>query len=363
MIRVFLGIVLLLGLSLESRAADDDEFDAVHHTANGYYLDFSPIGKLELPRLFIVQTETGLQWHSFSSTKSALRSEIFIPEASHTAEDDSTAESHTVDAEALIADGKHLDAHLIPASGSVIIDISITRHLIFAFLACGLMLLAFISLARRYARGIGRTSAPKGILQNVLETFIIFIRDDIALPNLGEKHYRRFLPFLLTLFFFILLCNLLGLVPWGATASSNINVTAALAIFTFVITQFNGSRSYWQHIFWPPGIPTPVRFLLIPTEILGIFVKPLVLAIRLFANTTAGHLVILSIIGMIFTFASLFGPAGGWGMAPVAVGFTLFINLLELLIALIQAYIFTFLSALFIGMAVVEHDHAHEGAH
>ena len=151
--------------------------------------------------------------------------------------------------------------------------------------------------------------------------------------------------------------------PWGATASSNINVTAALAIFTFVITQFNGSRSYWQHIFWPPGIPTPVRFLLIPTEILGIFVKPLVLAIRLFANTTAGHLVILSIIGMIFTFASLFGPAGGWGMAPVAVGFTLFINLLELLIALIQAYIFTFLSALFIGMAVVEHDHAHEGAH
>jgi len=353
--RVLLYMVLSLTLVTASHAADDEEFDAVHHTADGYYLDFSPLGKVELPRLFIVQTDNGPRLRSYRSTKAALQSGEFVPEVSHT----SGEEAHAPEVEALIESGKHLDAHLIPTTGSVIIDVSITRHLVFALLAAGILLWLFISMAQRYAAGIGRTSAPRGLLQNGLETIIIFVRDNIAISSLGPTHYQRFLPFLIILFFFILTCNLLGLVPWGATASSNINITAALAVFTFVLTQVNGSRSYWGHIFWPPGVPFAVKLLLIPTEILGIFVKPIVLAIRLFANMTAGHLVILSMIGLIFTFTTLFGPVGGYGITPIALAFTLFIYVLEILVALIQAYVFTFLSALFIGMAVVEHEHAH----
>ena len=358
--------VLLLGTATVSHAAEDEEeFDPVHHTANGYYLDFSPVGKLELPRLFVVRTEGGgFAIRAYASTKAALRSHEFVP--GHVSSPDSAEAyagdaGHASDVAALIESGHHLDAHLEPADGRVLVDLSLTRHLMFAFLAAGLLLWGFTRMARRYAKGVGRTSAPRGLLQNTFELLIIFIRDDIARPNLGQQHYQRFLPFLLTMFFFIVTCNLLGLVPWGATASSNINITAALAVFTFVLTQVNGSRSYWRHIFWPPDMPVAVKFLLIPTEIMGIFIKPVVLAIRLFANMTAGHLVILSLIGMIFTFSALFGPVGGYGVAPVAVGFTLFISVLELLIAFIQAYIFTFLSALFIGMAMAEHEH--EEAH
>ena len=362
LMRMILCAVLLLGLTSESRAAEDEEeFDPVHHSANGYYLDFSPIGKVELPRFFVIRSANGTYGlRAYRSTATALRSHEFVPgheAAAPSVSGEAEEEEHPTDIEALIDSGHHLDAHLEPVAGTVIIDLSLTRHLMFALLSAGLLLWAFIAMARRYAQGIGRTSAPRGLLQNTLELLIVFVRDDIAVPNLGRAHYKRFLPFLLTVFFFIVTCNLLGLVPWGATASSNINITAALALFTFVLTQVNGSKSYWRHIFWPPDMPIAVKLLLIPTEIMGIFIKPVVLAIRLFANMTAGHLVILSLIGMIFTFRALFGPVGGYGVAPVAVGFTLFINVLELLIAFIQAYIFTFLSALFIGMAMAEHEH------
>ena len=354
-------VVLLLGSATASyAAADNEKFDPVHHTANGYYLDFSPIGKVELPRIFVIRTAGGgFALRAYRNTRAALYSRDFVATSGKTPSSAPGEAPHPPDdVESLIRSGHHLDAHLAPVRGRVIIDLSLTRHLVFAFLAAGLLLWTFIAMARRYARGTGRTSAPRGLLQNTLELLIVFIRDDIAIPNMGRTHYKRFLPFLLTVFFFIVTCNLLGLVPWGATASSNINITAALALFTFVLTQINGSKSYWRHIFWPPGMPVAVKVLLIPTEIMGIFIKPVVLAIRLFANMTAGHLVILSLIGMIFTFSSLFGPVGGYGVAPVAVGFTLFINVLELLIAFIQAYIFTFLSALFIGMAMAEHEHA-----
>ena len=343
---------LLLGVVYPSMAAADDEnFDAVHHSVNGYYLDFLPVGKVELPRIFVVQTESGTGLRTFYSTKSALLSGEFVPADS----------ADAADIDKLIASGYHLDAKLKPRSGSVMLDLSLTRHLVFALLAAALLLWGLIGMARRYQAGIGRTSAPKGLLQNMLEQVIIFVRDDIAKPTLGPEHYGRFLPYLLTVFFFIGTCNFLGLVPWGATASSNINITAALALFTLILTLANGSKSYWKHIFWPPNMPIGVKLLLIPTEIAGIFIKPAVLAIRLFANMTAGHLVILSLIGMIFTFGGVFGPLGGYGVAPVAIGFTLFIYLLEILIALIQAYVFTFLSGLFIGMALEEHEH--EAAH
>ena len=270
-------------------------------------------------------------------------------------------EHAATDIEALIASGAHLDAHLVPAAGSVIIDFSFTRHLIFALLGSTIVLIIFLRLAARYKRGIGRETPPQGIFQNLFETLIVFVRDDVARPNLGDDHYKKFLPYLLTVFFFILVCNLLGLVPFGATATSNLMITSVLAAFTFFLTQLNGSKDHWMHVFWPPGMPVLVKLLLIPTEIMGLFTKPIALAIRLFANLTAGHLVILSLIGLIFTFGGLFGPVAGYGVAPVSIGFTLFVYLLEILIAFIQAYIFTILSALFIGMAVAEHSHDEHG--
>jgi F-type H+-transporting ATPase subunit a len=150
---------------------------------------------------------------------------------------------------------------------------------------------------------------------------------------------------------------MIGLVPFGATATSNLMVTAVLAVCTFVVIQLNGSKHYWKHIFWPPGVPVLIKPILIPIEFLGIFTKPFALAIRLFANMTAGHLVILSLIGLIFSFSQLFGPGAGYGVSPVSIAFSLFIYLLELLVAFIQAYIFTMLSALFIGMAIEDQHH------
>ncbi len=349
--------LVALWMPLTVLAAEDEDFDPVHHTADAYYLDFLPIGKVELPRIFIFRSEsTGYSVRVYRTTESALLSgemtiKIETENGPTSIEPDSLG--------ALIDKGKHLDAKLSSANGDVLIlDLSATKHLVFAILASGILLAIFVRLANRYKRGIGRTSAPRGVVQNLFETLVIFVRDEIAVPNLGKDHYQRFLPYLLTAFFFILTCNLLGLVPFGATATSNLNITAVLAAFTFILTQFNASRDHWQHVFWPPGMPVLVKLLLIPTEIMGLFIKPIALAIRLFANLTAGHLVILSLIGMIFTFTQLFGEAAGYGVVPISLGFTIFVMCLELLIALIQAYIFTILSALFIGMAIAEHSHS-----
>ena len=357
---VFCMTALLI--PFDSVAIENEEFDAVHHTADAYYLDFLPFAKVELPRIFIVRHELkGIQLLTYSSTKHALQSGEMIPYDDHSSDESYDGESYTaspVDIDSLITSGKHLDHKIIPSEGALILDLSITKHLVFAVLASSILLTIFLQLARRYHRGIGRTSAPQGLFQNLLETLIVFVRDDIAVPNLGKNNSDRFLPYLLTAFFFILTCNLLGLVPFGATATSNLNITAVLATFTFVLTQFNGSKDHWKHVFWPPGMPVLVKFLLIPTEIMGLFTKPIALAIRLFANLTAGHLVILSLIGMIFTFTQLFGEVVGYGVVPISLGFTLFVMFLEILIAFIQAYIFTILSALFIGMAMASHSHS-----
>ncbi len=339
-----------------SVAADDEGFDAVHHTADGYYLDFLPFAKVELPRIFIVRSESaGYGLRAYWSTKQALLSGEMHAEF-HDGEE--THSDTPTDLNSKIAEGKHLDAILVASAGEVVLDLSITKHLVFALIASGILLIFFLNLANKYKRGIGRTSAPQGLLQNLFETLVVFVRDDIAIPNLGKNNYQRFLPYLLTAFFFILTCNLLGLVPFGATATSNLNITAVLATFTFVLTQVNGSRDHWKHVFWPPDMPVAVKFLLIPTEIMGLFTKPIALAIRLFANLTAGHLVILSLIGMIFTFTQLFGEAVGYAVVPISLAFTLFVMGLEILIAFIQAYIFTILSALFIGMAIADHSHS-----
>ena len=221
-------------------------------------------------------------------------------------------------------------------------DISITRHVVMMWVAALLLILAFTITTRR--RGL----VPSG-LANMFEAVVLFIRDEIARPALGEHEYRRFMPFLLTVFFFILTCNLLGLVPYGSTATGNVSVTAGLAICAFFAIQIggiihNGLFGYFKGLV-PHGLPLPITILLIPIEGLGLFSKPFALCIRLFANITAGHVIILALLGLIFMFKS-------YGVVAVAVPFSLAIYLLELFVAMVQAYIFTMLSAVFIGMAV-----------
>ncbi len=201
---------------------------------------------------------------------------------------------------------------------------------------------------------------PKG-LQSLLEPLILFIRDDIAKSSIGEKHYEKFTPFLLTIFFFILLNNLLGLVPLfpgGANVTGNITVTMALALFTFFITTITGNKNYWSHIFNTPGVPWWLKLPLplIPfIELFGVFIKPFVLMIRLFANISAGHIIVLGFFSLIFIFGNM---SSGLGMAvsPVSILFTIFMSILEILVAFIQAYVFTILSAIYFGMAS-EEDH------
>ncbi|HEX7493903.1 MAG TPA: F0F1 ATP synthase subunit A [Bacteroidales bacterium] len=228
------------------------------------------------------------------------------------------------------------------------LDLSMTKTVIGMLSAAIICLILFLSLARSYKKtGI---SHPKGI-QSFLEPVILFIRDDIAIPNLGAHKYQKFMPYLLSVFFFILINNLMGLVPFpppfGANVTGNIAITLTLATCTFLIIQFNGNKSYWKHIFATPGVPFWLLPIMIPVEIIGMFSKPFALMIRLFANILAGHIVVLSLICLIFIFGSL-------ALAPVSIFFVIFMDCLELLVAFLQAYIFTLLSALFISMAVQE---------
>jgi len=228
------------------------------------------------------------------------------------------------------------------------LDLSMTKAVIGMLVAALIGLLLFLSLARSYRKsGI---SHPKGI-QSFLEPIILFIRDDVAIPNIGLHKYEKYMPYLLSVFFFILINNLMGLIPFpppfGANVTGNIAVTFVLAICTFIITQFSGNKAYWKHIFVPPGVPLWLLPVMIPVEIIGLFSKPGALMIRLFANITAGHIIILSLISLIFIFNSL-------SVAPVSIIFVIFMDFLELLVAFLQAYIFTLLSSLFIGMAMPE---------
>lgn len=230
------------------------------------------------------------------------------------------------------------------------LDFSITRNVFSLFLSFALISWIFISIANSYKkRGV---SAPKG-MQSFFEPIIIYVRDEIVIPNVGEKKYATYLPYLLTLFFFIWINNLIGLVPFfpgGSNLSGNIAFTFTLAILTFLIVQFSANKGYWKHIFWMPGVPIPVRFILAPIELLGTVSKAFALMIRLFANISGGHIVVLSLASMVFLFKSYI--VGG-----VVTPFLLFIMVLELMVAAIQAYVFTLLTSLFIGMAVAEDDH------
>jgi len=230
------------------------------------------------------------------------------------------------------------------------LDLSITKSVLIIFLVAVVMLLLFTGMARSYKK----SQVPTGVAR-FLEPLIIFVRDEIAIPNIGHK-YKRFMGYLLTVFFFILLLNVLGLMPFGINVTGNITMTFFLAILTYLITTFSANKDYWKHIFWMPGVPVPMKFIMLPIELLGTLTKPFALMIRLFANMTAGHIVVMTLIGSIYIF-------NNW-IAGVAFPFlTLVIYILEVLVAFLQAYIFTMLSALFIGMAVEEHEHEHHAAH
>lgn len=236
-------------------------------------------------------------------------------------------------------------------------DISITKNVATMLLVMVILLLVFTSVARAYKRREGQ--APKG-LQSLLEPIILFVRDDVAKSAIGAHKYARFMPYLLTVFFLIFFANLLGLIPFipgGANLTGNIAVTLTLAVITFLIVTFNGNKHYWHHIFAMPGVPAWVLIILTPVEILGMFLKPFVLMIRLFANITAGHIIALSFFSLIFVFGAT-SAAAGYGVSVVSIAFTVFMAFLELLVAFIQAYVFTFLSAMYIG-AALEDNHEH----
>ena len=320
----------------------------IHHVVDAHewhilqYKDFY----LTIPLPIILLTENnGLVAFSSSSFK------------------DETGNSHNTHADKFYEDYKISSAgHISALDGSTIYDFSITKNVLGMFVSMILICFIFLSVSRKYKRN--PNSAPKG-LQAFVEPLIIFLRDDVIQPSLGEKRTLKYAPFLLTLFFFIFLNNLMGLIPifpGGANVTGNIAITMVLALFTFIITTFSGNKSYWQHIFNAPGVPwwlkLPIPLMPI-VELVGVFTKPFVLMVRLFANITAGHIIALGFFSLIFIFGEI-APMIGLGVSVVSIAFTVFMTLLELLVAFIQAYVFTLLSAIYFGMATEEHHHVEE---
>ena len=226
-------------------------------------------------------------------------------------------------------------------------DFSITKSVLMIIVTGILMFFAFVGMAKSFKKGPIVTGAGR-----FLEPIILYIRDEIAIPNIGINKYKKYMPYLLTVFFFVWFLNLFGLTPLGVNVTGNIAVTFALALITFIITQFSGNKNYWKHVFWMPGVPVPMKIILAPIELLGVIIKPFALMIRLYANIMAGHIVLMSLIGLIFVFQNWIGSSLSFVLSFA-------ISLIELLVALLQAYIFTMLSALYFGFAVEEHDEAH----
>jgi len=369
--QLFLLIFLFAGFTFSTyseESSHSSDFNlvefALHHVADSYSWDFyhkkdgSVVG-IELPRILFDRKNTKLYF--FASTKkaekagfiqehefnhSAMHGVLLTPDAHHELEhlyQQKKASTDTTEIEQLKQQISSKIKEFKP------LDFSITKNVLFMFFATILLLWIFISIANKYKANPGK--APKG-LQSALEPIIVFIRDDIAKTYIPH-HYEKFLPLLLNFFFFIWFLNMMGLIPFSANVTGNIAVTASLAIITMLVTNLNARKNYWIHIFWFPGVPVFVKPIMFIVELVSVFTKPFALTIRLFANITAGHLVILSFVSLIFIFGKLGAvPVAGWGTSVISVAFALFIDMIEILIALLQAYIFTTLSALFIGQAV-----------
>ncbi|MDT0620533.1 F0F1 ATP synthase subunit A [Croceitalea vernalis] len=352
---LFLG--LLLAIPTASFAYDkndtesDKKFDPnemiMHHVKDAHEFHIIDIDDkpISLPLPVILWTDSGLTTFMSSGFHHDDEGEVIVEkngqnfvkyhEKIYQLEDGATSVSF---------DEKH---H--PTNASKPIDISITRNVFMMWVSVLVLLLIFISAARVYKKS--ENKVPTGIA-GFVEPLIVFVRDEIAKPMIGEHKYKRYMPYLLTIFFFIWLNNIFGLIPIlnGANLSGNIAFTFTLALFTFIITTFSGNKNYWKHIFWMPGVPVPMKIFLMPIELIGIFTKPISLMIRLFANITAGHIIILALMSLIFIFETV------W-VSPISVLFSLFITVIEIVVTAIQAYIFTILSALYFGMATEEEHH------
>ena len=250
---------------------------------------------------------------------------------------------------------KGMKENVVADDGTKVYDFSLTKNVLCMLISILILLPLILGVAKKY-KANGANVAPSGF-QNALEPIITFVRDDVAKPNLGYK-YMKYMPLLLTLFFFIWMNNLLGLLPFGFNFTGNIAVTVCLAAIFFIVMLFNANKHFWGHLLNPPGVPLGIKFLLVPIEIISLFVKPVALTIRLFANILAGHIVILSVVFMIFIFANMSAGAG-WGFSIVSVAFAIFMFFLELLVGAIQAFIFTNLVAVFLGQAI-EEGHGHD---
>ncbi|MBK8345022.1 MAG: F0F1 ATP synthase subunit A [Bacteroidetes bacterium] len=350
-------------------AASEGEYDAkefaMHHVADSH--EWHIVGGLTIPLPCIV-IHDGL--NVFLSNKMPA---AHHGEATEVAEDehvtDTIVSNHADHAAVVSHDHETYNGFYYSESGRIVhedggftLDLSITKNVATLLIVSLIMFLVFTSVAKAYKRREGE--APKG-LQSFMEPLILFVRDEVVRPNLGKKS-DKYLPYLLTVFFFIWISNMMGLIPLisNPNLSGNIAVTCALALITFLITNLHANKYYWGHIFNPPGVPGFVKVILVPIEIAGIFIKPVALMIRLFANITAGHIIIISLVGLIFVFGNAGeNLGGGLGGAAVAVPFALFMSVLELLVAFLQAFIFTMLSALFISLAQEDHHHDDHAEH
>lgn len=331
----------------DEHKGEDKPFDAtemiMHHIKDAH--DFHVAGDFSIPLPIILFTDNGLV--TFSSAEFHHNDDghvkvernglsfVKVHEKIYQLETGATAAS--------------FDEHHHIKNGIAPLDFSITKNVFALFLSAIILLLVFTSVAANYKKG---NQVPSGIASFV-EPLIIFVRDEIVEPNIDSKNSHRFMPYLLTIFFFVWVNNLLGLVPFfpgGANLTGNIAFTMTLAVLTMLMTNLNGSKDYWGHILWMPGVPLPLKPILAVIELVGVLTKPFALMVRLFANITAGHIIILSLFSIIFVFKD-----AAWAGLSAPLG--LFMNVLELLVAFLQAYVFTMLSALFIGQAVETHDH------
>jgi F-type H+-transporting ATPase subunit a len=333
--RAFASLIFLMVFSpvLIASNADNEQdgapIDVMGKVSNHDYFEL-PWGKIYLPRILY----SGGEWYVYGSTNRALESGEFVR-----------------------AD----EGGIVRADGvPITLDLSITSHLIYVWFSLIFTFFITYMAGRKYKKGIGRDSEPKGALLNMFEALFVFIRDQIAKEFIPENKYEKFVPYLYTIFMAITLMNLFGLLPWAAAATANLTVTATLAFITFLVTQLSGSKDHWQHVFAFPGVPKWALIILTPVEILGLFTKPFALAIRLFANMLSGKIMIVCILGLIFVFTELFGAAIGVSSGIFWVLLTVALYFLKALVALIQAYVFTLLSGVFIGMAVEEHHHEHD---
>lgn len=330
--RFFLVLLMVFGAAFSAVGQDDHAQESpeklnvseliIHHVLDDHVWHFTDNFVINLP-IIVYSSEKGLD--IFSSANFYDEHHNVVPYKGYKLE--------------------HNDIYLVE-SGEEVLDLSITKNVAMLFITSALLLMVFLSVAGSYKRNKGK--APSG-LQSFFEPVIIFVRDEIAKPNIGH-HYEKYFPYLLTLFFFILFGNILGLLPGAGNLTGNIAITMVLAIFTFIVTNVSGNKSYWSHIFWTPGLPFIMRIIILPVEIIGIFTKPISLMVRLFVAITAGHIVLLSLIALAFVFSSYWV---GLGSTLIV----LFISLIEILVAAIQAYVFTLFSALYIGMATAEHEH------